>query len=90
MSNREPTEDLARKLHAWKVAPPVPADFQREVWQRIAARDAAREAPYWPDPVVSMADILARRLYALAAVGIWVGIALVYHRASEGGGRQWR
>lgn len=80
MNNREPAEGLAGKLDAWKVAPPVPADFQREVWQRIATREAAREEPHWPDPA-SMVDLLTRRIYALAAVGLSLGIALVYRPA---------
>ena len=48
MNHSEPEEDLTGKLGAWKVAPPVPPGFQREVWQRIAAREAGREEAIWP------------------------------------------
>jgi hypothetical protein len=48
MSNSEPEEDLSGKLRAWKVSPPLPPDFQREVWQRIAAREASRDDLIWP------------------------------------------
>lgn len=90
MNNREPAGDLAGKLNAWKVTPAVPADFQREVWQRIAARESAQEEPQWSDPVGSAVDILSRRVYTMAAVGIWLGIALVCHRVTESNARPWR
>lgn len=90
MNNREPAGDLAGKLNAWKVTPAVPADFQREVWQRIAARESAREEPAWSDPVGGAVDVLSRRIYTMAAVGIWLGIALVCHRATESSTKPWR
>jgi hypothetical protein len=43
-----PPDNLDAKLNAWEVNPRVPASFQREVWQRIASRQAAREEAFWP------------------------------------------
>ena len=32
--------ELRKKLASWKVQPEIPPDFQRGVWDRIAAREA--------------------------------------------------
>jgi hypothetical protein len=33
-------DELKKKLASWKVQPEVPPDFQRGVWNRIAARES--------------------------------------------------
>jgi hypothetical protein len=33
-------DELKKKLASWKVRPEVPPDFQRGVWNRIAARES--------------------------------------------------
>jgi hypothetical protein len=39
--------ELQKRLQAWRVDIEVPADFQREVWSRVAAREAVDCGPTW-------------------------------------------
>lgn len=50
------------QLQQWQVAPRIPAGFQREVWARIAVRQAAPKG-FW----VEMLEWLAMPRYAAAA-----------------------
>ena len=67
MKNFEP-DDFDAKLRAWKVEPAVPASFQREVWQRIAARQALRSESLWPRVAQWWLARLVRPQYATALV----------------------
>ena len=69
MKNFDP-EDLSAKLRTWKVEPQVPGSFQREVWQRIAARQTAREEAFWPQLVQWVSAQLVRPRYAMALVAV--------------------
>jgi hypothetical protein len=33
-------DELQKKLASWKVQPQIPPEFQRDVWQKIAARES--------------------------------------------------
>jgi len=44
----ENNESLSRALHAWKVAAPLPPQFQEDVWQRIARTEAHLPPSVWP------------------------------------------
>lgn len=69
-------DDLAASLRTWKVEPQVPASFQREVWQRIAARQTAREEAFWPQLVQWVSSQLVRPRYALALVAVTLSVSL--------------
>ena len=62
------SDDLSAKLRVWKVEPQVPGSFPREVWQRIAARQTAREEAFWPQLVQWVSVQLVRPRYATALV----------------------
>lgn len=66
--NASDSDDLSAKLQAWTVEPQVPGSFQRGVWQRISARQAARRESFWPQLLAWASAQLARPLYALAFV----------------------
>jgi hypothetical protein len=69
LSDRE----LQEKLQAWRVDIDVPVDFQREVWSRIAAREAVDGGPAWLTWVkrlLSSEALFSTPRLALAAVTI--------------------
>lgn len=75
MNDFEP-DDLSTKLRAWKVEPQVPGSFPREVWQRIAARQAARDEAFWPQLVQWVSMQLVRPRYAMSLVALSLSISL--------------
>jgi hypothetical protein len=81
------SEDLSTKLRAWKVTPPVPASFQREVWQRIAARQAACDEAFWPRLMEWFTTQLVRPRYAVAlltlSLSVSVGAGLVHAQGAN-------
>ncbi len=66
MKNHEPLDDL---LTAWQVEARPPADFQRQVWHRIAAD---QEALPWSTRLFSW-WLQPRRLLLSAAAAITLG-----------------
>ena len=69
LSDRE----LQEKLQAWRVDIDVPADFQREVWSRIAAHEAIDGGPAWLTWVkrlLSSGTLFSTPRLALAAVTV--------------------
>ena len=88
MSNSQPDE-LSQKLRAWKVEPQVPAGFQREVWQRIAARQSARAEAFWPSLLRWLSEHLSRPRYATAtiAVALLAGVGAAHVQAQESNAR---
>jgi hypothetical protein len=85
-------DELSAKLRVWKVEPRVPASFQREVWQSIAARQAAREAAFWPHVMEWFATQLVRPRYAVAlfALSLSISVSLGLLRAQDVNARQWK
>lgn len=61
-------DDLSAKLRSWTVNPQVPDSFQREVWQRISARQVARRESFWPHLIAGVSAWLARPQYAVAFI----------------------
>ena len=78
-------DDLSAKLQMWTVEPQVPGSFSRQVWQRIATRQAAREEALWPRVTAWVAARLARPQYALALVivSLSASIGTAHVRAKE-------
>jgi hypothetical protein len=85
-------DDLSAKLRSWKVEPPVPASFQREVWQRVAARQSAREDALWPWAARWFSGQFVRPRYAVALIAlslsISVGAGLLH--AQDANARHWK
>ena len=85
-------DDLSAKLRTWKVEPRVPGSFQREVWRRVAARQAVREEALWPKVVQWFSTQLARPQYAAAlfAVSLSVSIGVAYVQAQGANAKHWK
>ena len=86
------SDDLSAKLRAWQVEPPVPGSFQREVWQRIAARQTAREAAFWPRLAQWFSAQLGRPRFALAlvVVSLSAGLGVAQVQARDANARHWK
>ena len=86
------SDDLPAKLRAWKVEPRVPSSFQREVWQRISARQTTRDASVWPQVRQWFSTRFVRPQYATALVALsFVGsIGVAHLEAKEANARHWR
>lgn len=85
-------DDLPRKLSAWKVEPQIPAGFQREVWQRIATRQGAREDAFGPSLLRWLSLQLARPVYAATVFVLLLGsgVSFAHMQAQESNSRNWK
>ncbi len=84
-------DELKRKLDSWKVAPAVPGGFQREVWQRIAAREAARQQSDLRESFRRFFEMLATPRYAMVAflTAVVIGAGAAQLRADQENDRRW-
>jgi hypothetical protein len=84
--------DLSAKLRAWQVDPHLPAAFAREVWQRIAVRQAVRRDAFWPALGHAFLALLARPQYAIALVllSVSAGLGFAHLHAQEVNARHWK
>lgn len=83
---------LKRQLTGWKTDVEVPRRFQAEVWQRIAARDAARRARPWYQLREWFSVQLAKPSYATALVvaGVSISLGVAHVQAQSANARHWR
>ena len=90
--NHSDPNDLSTKLRAWKAEPQVPASFQREVWQRIAVRQTARDEAFWPGVARWFSSQLARPQYAFALifVSLTAGLGLAHVQAQDANAKHWK
>jgi hypothetical protein len=81
--------ELSRKLQEWRVEPVIPADFQREVWHRIAARQAE---PFWRPLTAWLEGMAARPAAAMAFVltGVAAGLMVGREKAQVAAVESWR
>lgn len=86
------SDHLSTKLRAWKVEPKIPASFQREVWQRIAARQTARDESFWPQVAQWFSAQLVRPRYvvALVALSLSTSIGMGLLQAQGANARHWK
>ena len=86
------SDDLSAKLRVWQVGPQVPGSFQREVWQRIAARQTAREAAWWPRLAQWFFALLVRPrfAFALVAASLFAGLGLAHMQARDANAKHWK
>ena len=85
-------DDLSAKLRTWKVEPQVPDSFQREVWQRIAARQAVRDGLLWLKIVQWFSSRFERPQYAAAllALSLSVSIGVAHFHAQGANTKHWK
>ena len=85
------SDDLKHKLDSWKITPEVPGDFQREVWQRIAARDTARRQSGWRLAAQRFFELLATPRYATFAclTAILIGAGAAHFQSNQENHRRW-
>lgn len=83
--NTPDSDELSAKLRTWTVEPQIPGSFQREVWQRIAVRQTARQEALWPQLAAWVSAQLARPRYALALVivALSAGIGVAHVQAQD-------
>ena len=86
------SDDLPAKLRTWKVGPQVPGSFSREVWQRIAARQEAREEAFWPRVAQWFSTQLVRPQYATALIvlSLTASIGMAHVQAQETKAKHWK
>lgn len=84
--------ELSAKLRTWKVQPEVPTSFQRDVWHRIATRQAGRIEAFWPRTLRLFLHQLARPLYAVALIvlSISASLGVAHVQAREARANQWK
>ena len=79
-------ERLGKSLRQWRVDAPLPPRFQEQVWRRIEQEDAAA-APiaFWPALQALVAQLFARRAFALAylTVALLLGSGLGFWQARQ-------
>lgn len=85
-------DELKKRLSNWKADVEVPRRFQAEVWQRIAARDAARRAGPWHQLREWFSVQLAKPSYATALViaGVSISLGVAHVQAQSANARHWR
>jgi hypothetical protein len=71
-------ESLKQQLRTWKAEASLPADFQREVWQRIAERGEARSTTSFATFFETWLGWALRPMaaVALAVVAVAAGVGL--------------
>lgn len=79
------SDELADKLRTWRVDPPVPASFRREVWARIAVRENARENAFSTRVTEWLFSVLSQPRYAAAFALLFLalGLTFAHQRAQE-------
>lgn len=83
-------DELKKQLASWKVQPEIPPDFQRGVWNRIAAREVKSPKPHfltiWAVRLVSMPGLAA----CVITVGALTGAGLGLVESTQANTRNWK
>lgn len=87
-----PDDELSVKIAAWKVQPTVPPRFQAEVWNRIAANDAARSASLRHRVFEWLSVELIRPRFATAVIvfATMIGVGAGQFAGHERNARNWK
>ncbi len=91
MDELEP-DDLTAKLQSWRVSPRLPASFQRDVWSRISARQAARRDTFFQRLTRAFGALIVQPQYAVSAVvvSLSLGIGAAHLQARQARNREWK
>lgn len=86
------SDELSRKLRTWVVTPNVPADFQREIWQRLAVRPTANQEISWSALLLSLSALMAQPRNAIVSFILLVGLGLgiAHFQAAQSNERSWK
>jgi hypothetical protein len=83
-------DELRKKLASWKVQPEIPPDFQRDVWRRIAAREARpSQAPFqclWAIRWLGLPQVAALAFVLAGLTGTGLGLV----KSSEANAKNWK
>lgn len=91
MTKRKPDE-LSEKLRSWTAEVRIPRSFEAEVWQRIAARQAAQRRTFWHWLREGLWVELGQPQYATALIAVSVALSLgiAHLNATRANARHWR
>jgi hypothetical protein len=83
-------DELRKKLALWKVDPQIPPDFQRDVWQKIAAVES-RSSKSPLSGLWNIAWLSVPRLATCAIIlGAFGGTGLGLIESSQANSRSWK
>jgi hypothetical protein len=83
-------DDLGERLVRWTVQPQIPPDFQRDVWQKIAARET-RKTTAWLSGSWNYWNVSVPGLATCAiVVGVTAGAGLGIVESSQANARNWK
>ncbi len=85
-------DELEKQLSKWNADVSIPPRFQAEVWQRIAAREAARRDSIWRKLREWTSTELPKPQYATAliALGVTLSIGVAHVQAQQTNLKHWR
>ncbi len=84
-------DELEKQLPKWNPDISIPVRFQAEVWQRIAAREAARRDSIWRRVREWISTELPKPQYATAliALGVTLSIGVAHVQARQTNTKHW-
>jgi hypothetical protein len=83
-------DELRKKLASWKVQPEIPPDFQRRVWDRIAAREAKSSRSLLAN-LLAIPWLTPPRLAACAFVlSVFIGACLGLLESTNANTKTWK
>jgi hypothetical protein len=83
-------EELRKKLALWRVQPEVPPDFQRAVWNRIAARESKSSNDSFLN-LLSLNWLTQPRLAVfILVVGGFIGAAFGLVESGQANTKNWK
>ena len=90
--NTSDSNDLSAKLRTWSIEPKLADSFSRQVWQRIAVRQAVREEVFWLRIIRWLSTQLVRPRYAmvLAAFSLLASIGVAHLQAQGTKAKHWK
>src|SRR5215469_13517258 len=83
-------DDLKKKLALWKVKPEVPLDFQRGVWDRIAARESRSSKGPFESLLATRWLTLPRLAVCAFALGGFTGTGLGLIESAHANTKNWK
>ncbi|MEI8343060.1 MAG: hypothetical protein WCH43_16170 [Verrucomicrobiota bacterium] len=87
---KSPSDDLKTRLAAWRIEPEFRPDFNREVWRKIAAGNAARRENFWQTLFASLFEAPRyATVSALAVAMMTISLGTAHLAARTANAHQW-